>query len=144
MRERLDAGEVIIASMLPGDFTTSGHFIVIYDYGLFGFNVYDPNSIELSRRTWSFDKLEGQTAQLWSFKKSAESANDLAGSLWYAECEEYITLRAEPNTAAAALTTIPKGGVMTYVSAAGEFTCVEYQGQRGYVLTSYIRQVNGA
>ena len=27
---------------------------------------------------------------------------------------------------------------MTYVSPAGEFTCVEYQGQRGYVLTSYI------
>ena len=27
---------------------------------------------------------------------------------------------------------------MTYISASGEFTYVEYQGQRGYVLTSYI------
>ena len=33
---------------------------------------------------------------------------------------------------------------MTYVSPAGEFTCVEYQGQRGYVLTSYIARSGGA
>lgn len=50
MKSRLDAGEVLIASMLPGDFTTSGHFVVIVDHGLFGFNVYDPNSIALSSR----------------------------------------------------------------------------------------------
>ncbi len=142
MRSRLDAGEIIIASMLPGDFTTSGHFIVIYDHGLFGFNVYDPNSVELSRRTWSFDSLEGQIAQLWSFR--AASSGSQAGSVWYADCEEYITLRAEPSTSAQALTTIPRGGQMTYVSPAGDFTCVEYQGQRGYVLTSYIKPVSGS
>ena len=55
-----------------------------------------------------------------------------------ADCEEFITLRAAPSTSAEALTTIPKGGQMTYISASGEFTYVEYQGQRGYVLTSYI------
>ena len=78
MRSRLENGEIIIASMLPGDFTTSGHFIVIYDHGLFGFNVYDPNSVELSRKTWSFEKLSGQIAQLWSF--SAASAS--GGTAW--------------------------------------------------------------
>lgn len=142
MRSRLDDGEILIASMLPGDFTTSGHFIVIYDYGLFGFNVYDPNSVELSRRTWSFDKLEGQIAQLWSF--TASSSGSQAGGVWYADCEEFITLRAEPSTSAQALTTIPRGGQMTYISPAGEFTCVEYQGQRGYVLTSYIKPVDAS
>ncbi len=142
MRERLDGGEILIASMLPGDFTTSGHFIVIYDHGLFGFNVYDPNSVELSRKTWTFSKLEGQIAQIWSFKASQSADSSLVGSLWYADCEEFITLRAAPSTAAEAITTIPKGGQMTYVSAAGEFTCVEYQGQRGYVLTSYIAPVS--
>ena len=145
MRSRLDDGELIIASMLPGDFTTSGHFIVIYDYGLFGFNVYDPNSIELSRRTWSFDRLEGQIAQLWSFRASSDGGSGgLAGSLWYADCEEFITLRAQPSTSAEALTTIPRGGQMTYISASGEFTYVEYQGQRGYVLTSYIARVESS
>ena len=143
MKSRLDAGEVLIASMLPGDFTTSGHFVVIVDHGLFGFNVYDPNSIALSSRAWSFDKLEPQIAQLWSFS-AAPAGESLAGTTWYADCEEFITLRAEPNTGAAALTTIPRGGEMTYVSPAGEFTCVEYQGQRGYVLTSYIARSGGA
>ena len=143
MKSRLDAGEVLIASMLPGDFTTSGHFVVIVDHGLFGFNVYDPNSIALSSRAWSFDKLEPQIAQLWGFS-AAPAGESLAGTTWYADCEEFITLRAEPNTGAAALTTIPRGGEMTYVSPAGEFTCVEYQGQRGYVLTSYIARSGGA
>ena len=143
MKSRLDAGEVLIASMLPGDFTTSGHFVVIVDHGLFGFNVYDPNSISLSSRAWSFNKLEPQIAQLWSFS-AAPAGESLAGTTWYADCEEFITLRAEPNTGAAALTTIPRGGEMTYVSPAGEFTCVEYQGQRGYVLTSYIARSGGA
>lgn len=138
MRARLRDGEIIIASMLPGDFTTSGHFIVIYDHGLFGYNVYDPNSVELSSRTWSFDKLEGQIAQLWSFTAAQSGGESLAGTIWYADCEEFITLRAAPSTSAEALTTIPKGGQMTYISASGEFTYVEYQGQRGYVLTSYI------
>lgn len=138
MRARLRDGEVIIASMLPGDFTTSGHFIVIYDHGLFGFNVYDPNSVELSRRTWSFDSLKDQIAQLWSFRASS-GGDSGSGSLWYAECDEYITLRASPSTSAQALTTIPRGAQMTYISSAGEFAYVEYQGQRGYVLASYIR-----
>ena len=42
----LDEGSIVVASMLPGDFTTSGHFILIYGSNLLGFKVYDPNSIE--------------------------------------------------------------------------------------------------
>ena len=37
-----------------------------------------------------------------------------------------------------AITTIPKGGEMTLVSFDGDFALVEYQGERGYVLASYI------
>ena len=145
MKARLDEGQVLIASMLPGDFTTSGHFVVIAGYGFFGFKVYDPNSVALSSRSWRYDKLAPQIAQLWSFTAApiseSPAAESLAGTLWYADCEEFITLRAEPNVNAAALTTIPRDGQMTYVSAAGDFTCVEYQGQRGYVLSSYIARV---
>ena len=145
MRARLRDGEIIIASMLPGDFTTSGHFIVIYDHGLFGYNVYDPNSVELSRKTWSFEKLSGQIAQLWSFSAASASGGDsLAGSTWYADCEEFITLRSAPSTSADAVTTIPKGAQMTYISASGEFVYVEYQGQRGYVLASYIARADSS
>lgn len=148
--ERLKAGEVIIASMLPGDFTTSGHFIVIYGANLLGFKVYDPNSIERSERLWSYDVLSPQIAQLWSLTAAdgaeapAETAQGAAGGIYVADCEEFITLREAPDVGADAITTIPRGGEMTLISFEGEFALVEYGGQRGYVLASYIEPKSGA
>lgn len=66
LAERLERGEIIVASMLPGDFTTSGHFILIVSSEALGFRVYDPNSMALSRRYWTYDDLAPQIAQLWS------------------------------------------------------------------------------
>ena len=63
---RLERGEIIVASMLPGDFTTSGHFILIVKSEALGFRVYDPNSMALSRPYWTYDTLAPQIAQLWS------------------------------------------------------------------------------
>lgn len=64
---RLDAGEVIIASMLPGDFTDTGHFIVIAGYDENGFRVLDPNSYTRSGERWSYDTLHGQIGNLWAY-----------------------------------------------------------------------------
>ena len=66
MRARLDAGEVLIASMTAGDFTKSGQFIVIHSYTGAGFRIYDPSSVERSEERWSFSRLQSQMAQLWS------------------------------------------------------------------------------
>ena len=66
MKSRLDSGAVLVLSMLPGDFTTSGHFILIVSSEALGFRVYDPNSMALSRRYWTYDDLAPQIAQLWS------------------------------------------------------------------------------
>ena len=63
---RLERGEIIVASMLPGDFTTSGHFILIVKSEALGFRVYDPNSMALSRQYWTYDTPAPQIAQLWS------------------------------------------------------------------------------
>lgn len=65
MRSALAAGDVIVASMLPGDFTQSGHFIVIYGAEGGGFRVHDPNSAERSAQLWSYDRLAGQIANMW-------------------------------------------------------------------------------
>lgn len=65
MESSLQSGGVLVASMMPGDFTKAGHFIVIYKYGLGGFQVYDPSCIARSGRTWSYDRLQPQIAQLW-------------------------------------------------------------------------------
>ena len=65
MRDCLQRGGVLVASMLPGDFTRVGHFILLVDCGVSGIRVYDPNCVEHSQRWWSYDELAGQIAQVW-------------------------------------------------------------------------------
>lgn len=67
MKNRLDRGAVIICAMGPGDFTSSGHFIVIYGYDEEGFLVSDPNSIQRSEKSWSYDELRSQIRNLWAY-----------------------------------------------------------------------------
>ncbi len=63
----LDSGYVIICAMGEGDFTTSGHFIVIYGYDEDGFMVNDPNCVARSRRRWGYDEIEGQIKSVWAY-----------------------------------------------------------------------------
>lgn len=61
----LDAGHPVICSMSPGDFTTEGHFIVLYGRTADSYQVRDPNSIARSEKMWTYDRLSGQIAALW-------------------------------------------------------------------------------
>ena len=67
MKTELDEGHPIIASMRPGDFTTEGHFIVIYGYNEEGFLVHDPNSRLRSEEEWTFKTLYPQIKNLWAY-----------------------------------------------------------------------------
>ncbi len=69
MKQALDQGGVIICSMRPGDFTTTGHFILLKGYDENGFFVNDPNSRKNSDRQWDFDTLSGQIKGLWEITK---------------------------------------------------------------------------
>lgn len=63
----LRSGKAIICSVRPGDFTTTGHFIVLAgmdDNG--GVIVRDPNSAERSARTWDLERVLEQCANLWA------------------------------------------------------------------------------
>ena len=62
----LDAGSPVICSMLPGDFTTEGHFIVLDGREDGGYLVRDPNSIERSEKVWFYETLSGQIGNLWA------------------------------------------------------------------------------
>ena len=53
--------------MGAGDFTTSGHFIVLTEYTEEGFSVLDPNSKERSEKKWSYERIEGQIRNIWAF-----------------------------------------------------------------------------
>lgn len=67
----LDAGQPVICSMLPGDFTTEGHFIVLAGRASDGaYEVRDPNSVKRSEKTWSYDRLSGQIAALWACSRA--------------------------------------------------------------------------
>lgn len=64
----LETGHQIICSMRPGDFTTTGHFIVIYGKKDDKLLIHDPNSKERSERAWSYEEIEGQIKNLWEYK----------------------------------------------------------------------------
>lgn len=65
----LSRGGLVICSMRPGDFTTSGHFIVLYDYDASGFYVHDPNSRIRSDKQWSFADIKYQIKNIWGYTK---------------------------------------------------------------------------
>lgn len=69
MKSVLADGGILICAMGEGDFTVSGHFIVIYGYDEKGFKVNDPNCVARSSRRWSFDELESQIKNVWAYKK---------------------------------------------------------------------------
>lgn len=69
MEKALDAGNLIVCSMRPGDFTTTGHFILIYGYDADGFYLNDPNRRSNSEKQWSYDTLDGQIKNLWALGK---------------------------------------------------------------------------
>lgn len=71
MKTELDAGHPIIVVVGAGDFTDSGHYIVIYNYNNEGeFIIRDPNSRVRTKQTWSYDTLSGQILNLWSYTRS--------------------------------------------------------------------------
>ncbi|MDD3402030.1 MAG: C39 family peptidase [Hespellia sp.] len=66
MKDALDRGALIICSVSEGDFTTSGHFIVICGYGKSGFWINDPFCIYRSEQSWTFQQLTTQIAGMWA------------------------------------------------------------------------------
>lgn len=66
MKRALDSGSLIVCSMRPGDFTTTGHFILIRGYGEDGFLVNDPNRRSNSEKIWDYETLRPQIKNLWS------------------------------------------------------------------------------
>ena len=65
----LDAGHPLICSMQPGDFTSTGHFIVIYGREGENLLVHDPNSPMRSLKRWPYEQVEGQIKNVWAYSK---------------------------------------------------------------------------
>lgn len=66
MKAELDEGHPIVVNVGPGDFTDTGHFMVITGYDDEGFSINDPNSIEKSGKRWLFKNISSQIRAVWS------------------------------------------------------------------------------
>jgi hypothetical protein len=73
--QELQNGDPVICCMGPGDFTDSGHFIVLYGYEDGYFLIHDPNSIERSNKKWDYDSLADQIRNLWSYSAADGKLN---------------------------------------------------------------------
>ena len=65
MTDALEAGHPVILALGEGDFTTTGHYIVLTGLKDGQFTVNDPNSILNSQKLWSYEQLEGQIRNIW-------------------------------------------------------------------------------
>lgn len=66
--QALESGQPVICSVVPGDFTTTGHYIVLDNIDERGMvQVFDPNSALNSARRWGIQRIIEQTANCWTF-----------------------------------------------------------------------------
>lgn len=71
IRQELQNGHPIICAMRAGDFTTTGHFIVLCGEDADGrIIVHDPNSRKRSEKRWELATLMSQTRAAWAFRSS--------------------------------------------------------------------------
>lgn len=67
IRAILDNGGVVICSVGRGDFTTSGHYILIYGYDSEGLLINDPNCVARSNERWTFSEIRWQIKNIWAY-----------------------------------------------------------------------------
>lgn len=102
IKEALQAGKPVICSMRPGDFTTSGHFIVLTGYEDGMISVNDPASKIRSGQLWTFERIAPQIKNLWMCEYVGNEENpdegtasgddgysDYDDSSYYDEYDEY-------------------------------------------------------
>lgn len=65
-QDALDGGKVLVLSLGPGDFTKSGHFILVYKYEGEMLEILDPFNLALGSKRWSFEDIASQTAAVWA------------------------------------------------------------------------------
>lgn len=70
LKKQLKAGHPVIVSLKPGDFTRTGHFIVLTGLKDGKVVINDPYSIERSKKTWSFESLTPQIKSAWAMSRA--------------------------------------------------------------------------
>lgn len=66
----LEEGCPVILAMGAGDFTTTGHYIVLTGVESGAFRVNDPNSLLNSEKLWTYEQLENQIRNIWAIDRA--------------------------------------------------------------------------
>ena len=82
-------------------------------------------------------------SEWWHFNDKDSYANHTvfdpgAVSVWYANCQEYLTLRKTPYSNGDALEKVKAGETVTVLGWYEKFAFVEHNGTQGYVLSDYL------
>lgn len=62
----LDTGGLVALVLGPGDFTDSGHFILLIGRKNGGYVIRDPNDPKNTARTWTYEALRPQIKDIWA------------------------------------------------------------------------------
>ena len=65
----LEEGKLVVLALGKGDFTSSGHYILLTSWNGDAFTVNDPNSRIRSAQSWTYEQLEGQIRNIWAVGK---------------------------------------------------------------------------
>ena len=65
MVNAVENGHPVILALGKGDFTSSGHYVVLTGWEENAFRVNDPNSRIRSEKLWTYEELEGQIRNIW-------------------------------------------------------------------------------
>lgn len=64
--EALRSGKYVVLVVGPGDFTTTGHYLLLTGVENGKFQLNDPNSPKNSEKDWSWERLSPQIQNLWA------------------------------------------------------------------------------
>ena len=64
--EALEAGSPVVLALGKGDFTSTGHYILLTGWNGEAFSVNDPNSVIRSEALWTYEQLQPQIRNIWA------------------------------------------------------------------------------
>ena len=70
--DHLEAGDLVVCAMGPGDFTTTGHFILMVGAKDGMAIINDPNSVINSEKLWKVADIKAQISMLWAISGPKE------------------------------------------------------------------------
>ena len=103
----------------------------------------DEEAAEVNKRI-EFSSIEEAETKVQQYRDAIKTRQETTTNKMYVvNCNEFITLRSQPDTSASELNRIPLGAQVDIIGASENgFAKVSYKGQTGYALANYLGSIN--